>query len=208
MAGVVKHAKKKGAILQVGNIVEVERFRRLETQLGTLSVDLLYSPSAACFVDMARLQILHYLAEMLTKGMQDGEPHPHLYRATKQLLETIEQDGLWERLGFYELQLLSELGFGLSLDKSLAVVDEDEKEAEPQLAYVSPKTGRAVSEKMGAPYKDKLLPLPKVFGGKSEEILDVFKLTGYFLDRAYEGKPLDSRTELISLGVKSEFKDS
>ena len=28
------------------------------------------------------------------------------------------------------------------------------------LAYVSPRTGRAVSREAGAPYKDKLLPLP------------------------------------------------
>ena len=71
------------------------------------------------------------------------------------------------------------------------------------LAYVSPKSGRAVSRAAGATYKDKLLALPVFLlddpargvarGVESEspatefdeidDIADGLKLTGYFLER-------------------------
>ena len=56
------------------------------------------------------------------------------------------------------------------------------------LVYVSPKSGRAVSAAAGAPYRDRLLPLPAFLregGGEPtfEEIADAFRLTGFFLER-------------------------
>ncbi len=55
------------------------------------------------------------------------------------------------------------------------------------LAYVSPKSGRAVSLSAGEEYRDRLLPLPKFlleYGEPNEiEIADGLKLTGYFLER-------------------------
>ncbi len=53
-----------------------------------------------------------------------------------------------------ELGLLQELGFGLDLAKCAATGSTDD------LAYVSPRTGRAVSRAAAGPYKEKLLPLP------------------------------------------------
>ena len=50
-----------------------------------------------------------------------------------------------------ELGLLQELGFGLDLEKCAATG------ATEDLAYVSPKTGRAVSRAAAGPYKEKLL---------------------------------------------------
>ena len=53
--------------------------------------------------------------------------------------------------------------------------------------YVSPKTGRAVSEEAGAPYADRLLKLPSflVAGGAAapEDVLLGLELTGYFIER-------------------------
>ena len=51
----------------------------------------------------------------------------------------------------FELQLLEELGFGLDLERCAATGSNDD------LAYVSPKTGRAVSRSAGEPYRDRLL---------------------------------------------------
>ena len=60
----------------------------------------------------------------------------------------------------FELALLAELGFGLDLG-ACAVTGTTEG-----LVWVSPKTGRAVSREAGAPYADKLLPLPAFLGAR------------------------------------------
>ena len=51
--------------------------------------------------------------------------------------------------------MLEELGFGLDLERCAATGSNDD------LAYVSPKTGRAVSRAAGEPYRDRLLALPR-----------------------------------------------
>jgi len=56
------------------------------------------------------------------------------------------------------------------------------------LCYVSPRSGRAVSAEAGAPYHDKLLPLPAFLAGDDApptgaDVCDGLRLTGYFLDK-------------------------
>ncbi len=54
----------------------------------------------------------------------------------------------------WECGLLATLGFGLDLRRCAATGATDD------LAYVSPRSGRAVARDAGLPYHDKLLPLP------------------------------------------------
>jgi DNA repair protein RecO (recombination protein O) len=83
----------------------------------------------------------------------------------------------------FELQLLAELGFGLDLATCAASGQDHD------LAYVSPRSGRAVSRQAGEPWKDRLLVLPAFLGeGVTEdptpqEVDDGFALTGFFLVR-------------------------
>jgi DNA repair protein RecO (recombination protein O) len=82
----------------------------------------------------------------------------------------------------FELQLLTELGFGLDLSECVSTGATDE------LIYVSPKSGRAVSRGAGKPWADKMLHLPAFLrdldtqpaGG---DLADGFALTGFFLER-------------------------
>jgi DNA repair protein RecO (recombination protein O) len=76
----------------------------------------------------------------------------------------VGDDGLMDRLGGegwtsaylrWELVLLEELGFGLDLS-SCAVTGATEG-----LAFVSPKTGRAVTAAGAGDWADRLLPLPE-----------------------------------------------
>ena len=85
----------------------------------------------------------------------------------------------------FEAQILAECGFRLDLSRCAATG------ATEGLAYVSPKSGRAVSAEAGAPWRDRLLPLPAFLreGVRLEaqpsagEIADGFRLTGFFLAR-------------------------
>ena len=80
----------------------------------------------------------------------------------------------------YELLLLAELGFGLDLSGCVAG-------GEGKLAFVSPRSGVAVSEGAGEAYRDRLFALPAflIEGGGADwpDVLDGLKLTGYFLER-------------------------
>jgi DNA repair protein RecO (recombination protein O) len=82
----------------------------------------------------------------------------------------------------FELQVLTELGFGLDLDECAATG------ASTDLIYVSPKSGRAVSREAGAPYADRMLRLPAFLRDpyglpSARELADGFALTGFFLTR-------------------------
>jgi DNA repair protein RecO (recombination protein O) len=118
----------------------------------------------------------------LSQTLPEREPHQRIYDAFQIVLEAIDSDEHWPALLVrWELGLLEELGYGLDLSKC-AVTGTLEN-----LFYVSPKTGRAACLQAGEHYHDKLLKLPGFLLGGSvtsiEDILDGFKLTGYFLER-------------------------
>ena len=82
----------------------------------------------------------------------------------------------------WELLLLSEIGYGLDLSK--CTVSGETKD----LLYVSPKSGKAVSKKVGENYKNKLLNLPKFLIDKNinpeeDSLKKGIILTGYFLNK-------------------------
>jgi len=101
---------------------------------------------------------------------------------------------VWER------RLLQALGFGLALE-SCAVTGRTEG-----LAWVSPRTGRAVTAEAGAPWAGRLLPLPGFLIGAGATdlaaVLDGLDLTGYFLGRhlfAPVNRPLpEARARLVA----------
>ncbi|HEY2836065.1 MAG TPA: DNA repair protein RecO C-terminal domain-containing protein, partial [Rhizomicrobium sp.] len=80
----------------------------------------------------------------------------------------------------WEAGLLDALGFGLDLSECAATG------ATAGLIYVSPRTGRAVSQSAGLDYAARLLPLPAFLLGAAEApdlaaTRAGLKLTGYFL---------------------------
>ena len=97
-----------------------------------------------------------------------------------------------------ELGLLTELGYGLELDRCAATGSND------QLAWVSPRTGRAVSLSAGEPYSDRLLALPPflVDGTEPDDnaVAAGLRLTGFFLDNhlfAPDGRRLPAARERL-----------
>ena len=80
----------------------------------------------------------------------------------------------------WEAALLDEMGFGLDL-ASCAVTG-----ARDGLAYVSPRTGRAVSRAGAGQWADRLLPLPAIMGGAGDNrgngLAEGLAITGHFLE--------------------------
>jgi DNA repair protein RecO (recombination protein O) len=139
---------------------------------------------------------------LLDDVLAEREPHPRLYAGLLKLLEGMLADTRWlETQVRFELLLLQDLGFALDLDRCAVTGAADD------LAYVSPRTGRAVSRAGAGELAARLLPLPAflladvpaTFG----EILAGLRLSGHFLARqalAPADKPLPAvRERLIML---------
>ena len=168
-------------VLQPGNFVQATWRARLEDHLGTFVFEPLKLSAGTIMENAFRLSGLTTLAS-LAQTLPEREPHQRLYNAFQIVLEAIDNDEHWPALLVrWEFGLLEELGFGLDLSKCAATGSRE------KLFYVSPRTGRAVAEEAGAPYHEKLLKLPGFLLGQpvtsTDEILDGFKLTGYFLER-------------------------
>ena len=175
-------SRRHGAVLQIGNLVAARWTGRLPENLGTYRCELVESHAARVLDDPSQLAALASAAALSCKALPEREPHPACFEGFLALLQALPGDYWAEVYVRWELALLTELGFGLDLSACAAGGDND------QLAYVSPKTGRAVSLAAGEPYRDRLLPLPGFLlgrgGGGPAEVGRGLALTGYFLERS------------------------
>jgi len=202
-AGLVRsgRSKRMRPVLQQGNIVEVNWKARLEEHLGSFTIEPIAMNAALVMDEPMRLAGLTTLTA-LCGLLPEREPHAELYEAGKLILSNMEHDEIWPALlTRWEAGLLDSLGFGLDLSVCASTGQSQ------GLIYVSPKSGRAVSQQAGEPYKTRLLALPKFFLGDSSDIstqnlIDGFELTGYFLHRHITGprgiELPDSRERLIT----------
>lgn len=169
-------------VLQSGNHVEATWRARIADNLGHFAIELRRGYAAVAMESSARLAALSSMCELL-RTLPERDPHPNLYEITLFVLGFLDDDSVWPALMVrWELALLDELGFGLDLETCAATGVRDD------LIYVSPKSGRAVSESAGEPYKDRLLALPPfLVSGRSEQVVDRdigagFALSGHFLE--------------------------
>jgi len=168
--------------LQPGNRLIATWRARLPEHLGTFTVEPVKLRAAVLMDNPLRLAALSSLCAMAGL-IPEREPHEQLYEAFEIVLSALEDDDIWPALMIrWELGLLEELGFGLDL-KTCAATGTTEN-----LIYVSPKSGRAVSNEAGEPYKDKMLVLPPFLNPQTRsdnitqnDIAQGFRLTGYFL---------------------------
>ena len=171
-------------ILQPGNSVRVVWRARLDEHLGTYAVEGLRLRAAAFLGQAHAVYGVTHLAA-LCRFFPERDSHPGVHDALAAILEHLDQpQAAAVMMVRFELDLLTELGFGLDLATCAATGQVDD------LIYVSPKSGRAVSRQAGAPWHDKLLRLPAFLRADEEpapvssgDIADGFALTGFFLAR-------------------------
>lgn len=181
-AGVVHGgaSRKLAPILQPGAQLDVAWRARLENHLGTFKVELIRSRAAVSLSDRMALAGLNAVTALLLFCLPEREVHGALYRRTEALLDLLGQNEIWPLAYLkWELALLEETGFGLDLTQCAATGGND------HLAYVSPRSGRAVSLSGAGEWASRLLPLPPCLLGigmaPDEEIVQGFETTGYFL---------------------------
>lgn len=194
-------SRKMAAVLQPGSGLMLDWRARLDDHIGSFTVEPLQS-RAHLMADRLALAGLMAVCALLHEALPEREPHPALWQRTLGLMDLLGTPGWTASYVRWELCLLEEIGFGLDL--SVCAVTG----ATEGLAYVSPKSGRAVTAKGAGEWADRLLPLPEGLGGtgplSAEAVVLGLQLTGFFLDRelrpVLQDRPLpEARSRLVDL---------
>jgi len=185
-------ARGSAALWQTANLVQAHWVARLADQLGTLTAELVHPAAALVMEDPLGLAILTASCAVAEGALPEREPHPRVFAALLRLIAHLSQkQAAIAELIRWETLLLADLGYGLDL--SVCAVTG----AMTDLAWVSPKTGRAVTDAAAGLWRSRLLRLPPFLRdgglGAPSEWQDGLRLTGYFLERDAFGhlhKPL------------------
>ena len=188
--------------LQPGNLVQGEWRARTGEQLAALTVELVHS-RAPLHGEPLAAAALDWITALTAAALPEGQPYPRLYDGLAGMLDALEAAPAardWAAaLAGYELGVLAELGFGLDLERCVATGTIED------LAFVSPRSGGAVSRAAAVGYEARLLPLPRFLreGGAADwpDILAGLAITGHFLERDLfterRAEPLAARVRLV-----------
>jgi DNA repair protein RecO (recombination protein O) len=199
-------------VLQPGNTVHATWRARLDEHLGTYQIETKDQRAARFIASPLALYGLATLAALL-RLLPERDPHRALFETLAVLVDHLDDRDLAPALFVrFELAVLAELGFGLDLARCAATNTTDD------LAYVSPKSGRAVCAIAGEPYRDRLLALPAFLIGQSrashpsrEDVEAGFRLTDFFLrqnvfDPRGEAPPVE-RARFVALAIRADGGD-
>jgi DNA repair protein RecO (recombination protein O) len=208
-------ARGRTAIWQPGNLVQVRWVARLAEQLGSFSAELVHPAAALAMDDALVLSILSSACAVAEGALPEREPHPRVFEGLVRLVAHLSQgEAVLSDLIRWETVLLADLGYGLDLS-SCAVTGET-----AGLAYVSPKTGRAVTAAGAGVWTSRLLRLPSFLVGGNEaaapDWCDGLRLTGHFLTRdafGHHHRPLPAARQMLydrvaALAAESEQQDA
>lgn len=178
----IRSSKMRG-VVEPGNLVEAHWQARVSDNLGGYTLEPLKSYGPLYMGNARKLAALQSACALCDEALPEREGHAGLYYGLIALFDALDLEIWPAAYVMWEIAFLKELGFSLDL-KTCAGGGDNER-----LAYVSPKTGRAVSLEAGEPYKDKLLPLPEFLKPNGSEPDDEIKdillgldITGYFLE--------------------------
>jgi DNA repair protein RecO (recombination protein O) len=185
-------SRGKAATWQAGNMVQVHWAARLSDQLGSFTGELIHAGAAHAMQEAMSLSMLTAICAVAEGALPEREPLPRVFDGLLHLIPRLPLgESLLTELIQWEIVVLSDLGYGLDLSACAVTGRTDD------LAYVSPKTGRAVTREAAGGWAAKLLPLPGFLVGSAPPNLtgwrDGLRLTGHFLARdafGHQHRPL------------------
>jgi DNA repair protein RecO (recombination protein O) len=202
-AGVVRGgaSRRMAPHLQAGTQVSATWRARLGEHIGSFAVEPIRARSAM-LGDALALAGLNAICALLRVALPEREGLGQLYNHTLALLDAIEAGQNWPPDYLrWERDLLDHLGYGLDLTTCAVTGGRED------LAYVSPKSGRAVARGAAGDWADRLFPLPPALLGQGPadrgEVAQGLAITGHFLARGLEavlaGRPLpEARARLLA----------
>ena len=208
-------SRSQGGLWQPGNFVQTRWLARMSDQLGGFRGELIHATAASVMDDPMALAMLTAICAQSEDALPEREPHEAVFAGMIALLPRLALGAaMLPELIMWETVLLADLGFGLDLT-TCAVTGATEG-----LAFVSPKTGRAVTTEAAGIWSDRLLRLPPFMTGETEsgpeDWRDGLRLTGHFLTRDVFGgrhRPLPMPRQMLydrvaALAAESETHDA
>jgi len=174
-------SRKMAAMMQPGSQLAVTWRARLDQHIGAFVAEPVAS-RAGVLADPLALLGLGSVVALVHMALPERAAHGVLYARTITLLDRMAAGEDWvAHYLAWEALLLEEIGFGLDLGRCAVTGTRDD------LAFVSPRTGRAVSRAGAGDWAERLLPLPEGLAGEAvlspEAVAQGLRLTGHFLDR-------------------------
>jgi DNA repair protein RecO (recombination protein O) len=187
------------ATWQRGNLVQARWVARLAEQLGSISAELVHPAAALAMDDPLALAMLSAACAVAEGALPEREPYPRVFQGLLQFIARLSLGPpMLADLVRWEAGLLADLGYGLDLSVC-AVTGEA-----VGLAYVSPRTGRAVTEAAAGTWAGRLLRLPGFLTGANTgaaaDWRDGLTLTGHFLARdafGHHHRPLPAARRML-----------
>lgn len=207
--GIIKgfhRESKKGQKSSVFDLVDFQWKSRLEESLGFLYFET--KNSFPFFSEQYFSNLLKISAsEICLKLLPPKEENELIYEDLKKYimgnnkelkdLEKVKKYIIWE------LMFLKKTGYGLDLSR--CSVSGSKK----NLYYVSPKTGKVVSKKVGHPWRSKLLILPRFLLSNepinNNDIKNGLKLTFFFLNKISESLNLKQKKFIFREELNKKF---
>lgn len=185
-AGYVRGGRSRALrpVLQPANAILGEWRARTDDQLPALAVELVHS-RAPLHGEPLPAAALEWLTALTGAALPEAQPYPQLYAALAAMLDAVEAApaarGWAGAMARYELLVLGQLGFGLDLAQCVVSGSTED------IAFVSPRSGGAVSRTAAAGYEERLLALPAFLraGGEPDwpDVFAALAITGRFLAR-------------------------
>ncbi|MGG5808152.1 DNA repair protein RecO [Falsiroseomonas sp. CW058] len=176
-------SRAQAPVWQPGNLVEARWVARLAEQLGAVSAEMVHPAAALAMEDPLALAVLRAATAVADAALPEREPHPRLFHGLVGIVARLADSAAaaLPELVRWEAELLADLGYGLDLTRCAVTGTAED------LAFVSPRSGRAVSAGAAGEWRDRLLPLPTFLLGQGPsepaDWLAGLRLTGHFLAR-------------------------
>ena len=176
--------KKTLAVFQPGNKVKIDAWSRVDDNMLSLKVELLV-PYAVNFLNNAdKLRVLSCFCALCNQCLPELQPLDRFYYFAESFVNLIGEDNWVTHYCFFEFYLLEFLGVGLDLSECSATGTTE------NLAFVSPKTGRAVCREAGEPYRSRLFLYPyfiveQNYHPEAAETADLLRMTEFFLNKNF-----------------------
>ena len=186
VVGYVKNCISKNSLstYQPGNHIKIDAYSRLDENMPSFKVELI-SPTAVFFMqDEKRLQALSSFCALSNICMPELQDLEMFYNRIADFFNSINTPNWLQSYSKFEFYLLDFLGIGLDLSECSATGTTQ------NLAYVSPKTGKAVCKSAGEPYTNRLYLYPsfildsQIIPSQSE-LADALKMTSFFLNKNF-----------------------
>lgn len=178
-------SRRLQGVLEPGNLLSAHWRSRIDQQLGSFTVEAAGARAAHFFADRLKLEGLAAACALCSALLPEREVHERVFLAFDGLLQHMVLDAGLDWVAShvrFEMVLLEDLGFGLDL-ACCAVTG-----ARENLAFVSPKSGRAVTREGAGALVNRLLRLPGFLLDSSippapGDVQAGLDLTAHFLER-------------------------